>query len=423
MGKNKKQSPGKKRGRSFTGMIRKKNGSVTVLLTLLLTSMIFFAFVLIRGAETRAEKSYCDAVLSLAGRSVLSEFDLELKERYRILAYYGSGKEAEKKLRRYARAAFSRKKGLKTLNMELKELKVFLKEKRLDEPERFEEAILAPMKFLEAKNRLTGSGEKKKPPKEQLYRKSENVLRNQAVLAELPSGGQEGRGFSLNLLTDGGAAAPGMSRYLISRYLKYHFKSAEIQPDSAGGTFFENEKEYILYGKKDDRENYEAFLGDLMFLRTGLNLAHIYADRAKTAAVAELAAVLTPGPAAAAAQALIAAAWAAAEARNDIILLKDGKNVALFKNGAQWALDLDQYQRSESGAVVPADTSGMSYDAYLQMFLLFQRKEIQLTRAMDLIQLNLKGDAYRHFRISDCYTGLCFQAGVNGNLYEYDENY
>lgn len=79
----------------------------------------------------------------------------------------------------------------------------------------------------------------------------------------------------------------------------------------------------------------------LKAMRFPINMAHLYSDPEKRAALAAAAQAMTPGAAAAATQAALASTWAYAEADNDVELLWQGKKVPMVKDYSTWAIELD----------------------------------------------------------------------------------
>jgi hypothetical protein len=149
---------------------------------------------------------------------------------------------------------------------------------------------------------------------------------------------------------------------------------------------------------------------------------------------------------------IVVLAWSAAETVNDIKLLENGENVALFKNPRQWAVTLTGKLRSmlesrlgseeaghgtgdtsgakETGEMAadevifrPEDTNGMSYQDYLRMFLWTVQKQTKLLRTMDLIQINLKSDYYGEFLIREHYVGIDYEVMMNGDKFSYTQLY
>jgi len=180
-----------------------------------------------------------------------------------------------------------------------------------------------------------------------------------------------------------------------------------------------------LSGSMDDNQNYRSVRKNLVIMRSGLNLIHIYADPKKRKEVNALALIMTPGPEEIITQLVIAAAWAAAEAENDLRLLEKQKRVALFKNDKNWALDLEGIMdgTKQDGVIEPQNTDGLNYEQYLRVLLFLQNKETQLLRCMDLIQLNMKANYNRDFDLNEYYGGFQFEAEVQGRSFSYIQTY
>ncbi len=202
-----------------------------------------------------------------------------------------------------------------------------------------------------------------------------------------------------------------------------HFKNAQNQ-NTGKETFFLNEAEYILKGKMSDEDNRKAFRGDLLLLRNVPNLIFIYGDPVKKAELTAAAALITPGPGAIITQLILAEAWALAESENDVRLLEHGKKVPIYKTSITWAVDLQSIvDNKEVEYIDTKSTTGLTYQGYLQVFLFFQDKSTQLTRVMDLIQINMQGNYDGSFLIRDYNLGFDFKAKIDGREYAYKHKY
>ena len=220
-----------------------------------------------------------------------------------------------------------------------------------------------------------------------------------------------------------------MGNSLINTYAFIYFKD-NLNERDLGETYFQNEIEYSLSGKRSDSEALKAVKSKITILRNGLNLIYLYSSEEKREAAMMLAAAVTPGAEAVATQAAVLETWAYAEACNDVKLLLAGKEVPLLKTDSSWALDLDNAVSSENlqmllkeGYVTPRDEEGCSYDEYLRILMNFIPEKTRLLRMMDLIQINMKFLYCDYFLISDYYTGLKFSMKVNGIDYEFEEKY
>ena len=366
-----------------------KKGGITIFLTSILITMIMAGMVFVHAARGICGASYSDAVLELAGRSVLAEFDRRLKDEYGIFAFYGSEGLVAYGINLYASASFNKtfpgERGGNTgaitdlFKLKLQRIDVCLASYSLMDIDVFEEQITAAAGILGTRN------------------------------------------------------------VKVNEYILSHFKYA-VGDDKNKDTFFENEVEYILYGNMRDEDNLSRFRREFVIMRTPLNSAHILASSEKRGAAQALA--QTFGPAAPIAFTVIVAAWSLAEAENDARLLMAGKNVAMIKNDLNWALDLKNAVRVTSikdedgdivdvtatprpisGYVSPKSDEGMSYSGYLRFFLYMEKRETKLLRAMDLIQMNFRGSYYEDFSIMDHYTGFSLSATVSGKKFEYEQKY
>ncbi|MEL7654602.1 MAG: DUF5702 domain-containing protein [Bacillota bacterium] len=418
-----------------------KKGSTSVFLTMILASVIFAVSVFIYQASQLAGESYADAVLELAGRSILSEYDIQLQKRYGIFAVHTNESQTEEKIKYYADYSFHdnalkevlrKRRYMDILKLDLESLKVNLKGYSITDIDLFEKQILDSMKtnLIESvlKEEMTVS-----------QRKSDIVLKNQQVIHGLPSYGYSKNSLDIKKILDHGIPdlnairEKGTNDYFVNEYIMGHFFD-HANGTETRNTFFINEVEYILAGNYNDQENYKDVRKDLLILRTGLNLAHIYSDSIKRNETAVLAEIITPGPEAILTQAVINGIWAAAEAENDLRRLEDGKQVPLVKNRQQWAISLENAvqvneekqvhsKNTQSGYIEPMNKTGVDYESYLRILLFFQNREIKLLRCLDLIQLNMKGSYYKDFDLKEYYGGFQFDAVVSGKTYTYVQKY
>jgi len=439
-----------------------KKGGITIFLTSILITMIMASMVFVHAARSICGASYTDAVLQLAGRSVLSEFDRRLKDEYGIFAFYGTVGMVAQRIYFYASASFNKEiPGEISINpgfitdlfrLELEEINVCLASYSLMDVDVFEQQIESYMNFMIAQrgiefirnlwSRGTAVGEREA---DQGGQSPERELRNNAEILSLPSQGQAPGGINIAQIVAGGIPSmdtilsEGTLNFKVNEYILSHFKY-NVNGDKDRETFFRNEVEYILYGRMSDRENLSRFRSDFILLRTPLNSAHILSSPQKRGAAQALAYPF--GAFAPAAFVAIVAAWSLAEAENDARLLMAGKNVALIKTDSTWALGLENavrvvvedddngymtgvnaFPRQVSGYVSPRSDVGLSYSDYLRLFLYLQRRETKLLRVMDLIQINLRGSYYEDFLIKSHYTGFSLSAVVSGKKFEYEQKY
>ena len=218
---------------------------------------------------------------------------------------------------------------------------------------------------------------------------------------ELMTLGKDSAGFLDSFFS---GIAYGTDKLLLMGYIDTHFRS--MLKEGSGESFFLGEKEYILKGKLSDKDNLSSVKRELFLLRTGLNIAHIYSDPEKrgltqAAAAATGAELFLP-----AVQFLIAAAWAGAEAEEDLSTLMKGGKVPFLKSASDWKLSLESIygeNRVQSGH---REGSGLDYDAYLDLLMLTVGTDQIELRTMDLIQINMKGRYDKRFDFRNCITGF-----------------
>ncbi len=389
-----------------------KKGVTAVFLTIIAGAVLSCVIVFIQLAASAASVSYCGNLFNLAGRSVLSEFDLELKSRYGIIAFSRDGSSIAEEIKRYVKYTVTDDRYIR-----LGEVSVDLKDYCLMDCEIFEEQVTESVNF---KNLIVE--EETGGPVET----GERTLRNSKTINALPSKGMTDTpsvhalvSNIKNMASISDLWKKGSREYLTTVYMFGVFKSGMSVADDER-SFFRNEIEYILEGKKSDAANRSAVRADLLKLRTLLNSIYIYSSPKMMNEALMLAETITPGPEAVITQAALIAAWAAMEAELDIKTLDEGGRVPVFKDPASWKTDIN------GKAVAGGETyeeRGYNYESYLKILLTSLEKEVKLTRMMDLIQINLQGTYSEDFYIHDCYRGFKFEAQVNGRKMKYDEKY
>ncbi|MDD7388462.1 MAG: DUF5702 domain-containing protein [Lachnospiraceae bacterium] len=169
--------------------------------------------------------------------------------------------------------------------------------------------------------------------------------------------------------------------------------------------------EYILGKSKSDKENLKSVVNQLIYLRQAMNLMYLLSNevkkqQARTAAAAMLA--VTGNAAFIQAMTMVLlTAWAYAEAVSDVRLLINGKNIDFIKTSESWNLSLKQAAdyRNWTRESNSAGKTGMSYKEYLRVLLFFHSRNVNMFRALDIIQWNIcQKDP--DFRISQCVYSL-----------------
>lgn len=190
----------------------------------------------------------------------------------------------------------------------------------------------------------------------------------------------------------------------------------------SSGSGLEYQIEFILGGKTEDVDNLKAVAKKLLLVREGVNFACLAADNTKRAQAEGLALAIASGflipPAASAITAALLFCWSFAESILDVRQLFDGGKVPLVKTGADWQLSLENLPHLLEGldSVRRDRESGMSYEDYLQVFLMTVEREKMIMRGMDMVELTLRTKGGRpDFKLDSCIVAIEASADVEAN--------
>lgn len=399
-----------------------RRGSSIVFLSIILSALIAIALSLVLSAREYSRFSLADGALNLAGNSVLSEYDYYVAEDYGLFLIQGTDKQLSGYLRDYsgcpARVTAGR---YSTVNLEP-----------------VNRQILDYMKtagIVDATRERAGNGSRADgvQPEGDLSDNTlpERTLRHGPTITSLPSRSIPDRSITImaeklaeNLKNPKAIFKSGTDKFLTDSYILGKFNTDESIADSEH--FYAREVEYIICGELSDEKNLKKTDLALRILRTGLNLTHIYSDKEKVAAIAAAAEIITPGVLGTVTQIGIAAAWAAAEAVNDVKLLHNGHKVPVVKDTATWAIDLDTLlggYKAEDGCITPSVDRGRTYDDYLRILLFTKDANIKTARILDLIQINMRKNHDKNFLVQECATGISMDAEINDKSLSYDKIY
>ena len=406
--------------------IKSKKGSSAVFLTVIMAAIMSIALALIYGVKEETVRSSVDAVINLAGDSVMSEFDRNLQNKYGLFLIKGTDEELSRKLDMYARYSIDDMK-----DVTIDAVDVSAGRYSIINTSNIKEQIIEHMKAQATEgivDNITGEDEKNAET-DAADRKEERTLRYGPAISSLPSATVPKKSLtamaeSLADKADDVKATfvSGTETYMISSYILGHFNSGVHIADNKH--FFKNEVEYILGGELSDKKNEKRVEMALKAMRFPINMAYLYADPEKQAALAAAAQIMTPGPAAVATQAALTSTWAYAEADNDVELLKKGNKVPMVKDSSTWAIDLDSaIEGVFGGTVIPPKEKGYDYGQYLQILLFFQDENIKIARILDLIQINMRKSYDKDFLINAYATGISVRVKVNGKMYSYEKQY
>ena len=152
-----------------------KKGSVSVFLVFILTAMIGLSAAFIYASKQKAEVGICDGALNLAMRSVLSEYNLTLYERYGLMAFERNGMEAALELNDYVDYSFEGR-------APMKKTQVSFGNYSMANMDNLREQIYEYMKYEGAADLVRGND-----TDIERVEWRDRVLRNQGLIHTLPS--------------------------------------------------------------------------------------------------------------------------------------------------------------------------------------------------------------------------------------------
>ncbi len=400
---------------------KSKKGSSIVFLSIVLGGIVIMIMSFIVASQRVATIGYTNSILTLSFKSIMSEYNLDLKDRYGLFAFHGQSSDVERKIGFYSNYSFKNRPSIDLEAVNARVSKYSLIDINIAKEQFVEYSKYALGKDIFSK--ITGAEEKENI----VDNRKERAIRNEGTISTLPSrglddspslwkkiSGLDNVEAAINNLEAAGVL---LDQYIINMFGNYH---KQIK----GESFFKGELEYIINGKFSDKENYKESIGDIELLRNALNVVHIMTDPSKMAKVQAAAQAATPGPLGVLTQAAIIELWAYTEAKNDINLLENGKKVPFIKTSANWATDLTSILSNTSlDYIEPEINQGLTYEGYLLVFLSQTREDIKVARSLDLIQINMKALYDRTFMIVEYNTGFDVTIRVNGKDYAYKEEY
>lgn len=205
-------------------------------------------------------------------------------------------------------------------------------------------------------------------------------------------------------LHEGVSAADGFAEELI--YGEYLMKVCGNFRDQKENSVLKYQIEYILYGFSSDASNLSACLAALFAVRSVGNLITIYGSsnmKVQAEAVAEVLCCLIASPELTPIlKNILLGVWALAESLADIKGLLDGGKVPLIKKEGQWSLSLP---KALTGSFFDSakKEDGLSYQAYLRVFLGLMNKQKKVARSLDIVEMDIrKTEGNEYFRIDQC---------------------
>ena len=193
------------------------------------------------------------------------------------------------------------------------------------------------------------------------------------------------------------------NKALFTEYILEHLGNYR---ETKENSVLDYEAEYVLGGKKADKDNLSSVIGKIVLIRSGLNLISLLQDgekRTETYALASGIIGFTGQPVLIKiVQLLIISAWSAAESLTDVKALLEGKKVPILKKADDWNLSLEGIKNFSEEMITGKDCKhGLTYEDYLRVLLLMQNRKKQYFRTMDILQANMCANENEYFRFKD----------------------
>ena len=243
-------------------------------------------------------------------------------------------------------------------------------------------------------------------------------------MSEFPSGGGEGYEAGLRL----SEAEELSERILIGEYAEAHFLRFQTDGGKEDRNRLLYEQEYLLNGKKRDRDNLHQMVKKLIGIREGMNLLSILGDNEKRSEARLLAVSLTGAASATPIADIVAffimGVWAFAESVEDVRALLRGEKVPLIKGSSDWKLDLDElfhFVDNQEKIHDSGGKNGLDYGQYLKGFFLIQDPAQRNERMLDMMQYNLSRKQ-KSFRMKRCAVGMAVECTASGAVFDIRKN-
>ena len=373
-----------------------KRGSYIVFVSIFFSAILVLIMAVIYYSGQVAISETTETFGRSWARSIISEYDRELLDRYGIRAYYGDKKTVEDKINILIDYSYKEKSYINVSDLFLD-----IEPYSMTNLENFESEVNFALKHF-------------RMPKK-IQNEIEEVHSNRYILADwiikgLPSNSiKVDKNWKLTL-----------DDAYIFRFFKDYVNTRNLKE-----TYFRNEIEYIISGKLDDNKARNSVKTKLSTMLEAQNYGYLLRCPEKKNSVLTIATILCPEDPYAVYYGLLAT-WAACETSNDIKILYDEGKVPLLKSDENWATNIWSCIFGESsgkGYISPKRMEGKDYDGYLDILLKSIPASTKELRMMDLIEINLRFTYCDYFSFSDYYTGLYYSMKVNGKLHEFETDY
>ena len=236
-----------------------KKGSSTVMLAMVFVTLSLCICGAIEVSRMLVAGSECKVFGELWTKAILSEYDRHLLEDYGIMAYFGSEDEVQKKLNMYLDYSASSK-----LDEKIGGISAELTGLELGDTDNFRKALRQSSLYGSVEDVKNNDHRSKRGNSASDEDKAGRKICNPIVLNTLPSAGIKGSVSAAKIadgledkgddeVTESALVGLGAEYGIVVRSFGNHLTDPGGKED-----YFINEWEYILYGKKDDDENFKA---------------------------------------------------------------------------------------------------------------------------------------------------------------------
>ena len=234
---------------------------------------------------------------------------------------------------------------------------------------------------------------------------SQNQISLQNLISSRMQQGQVNRGnMEYDTLTE---TEQIVEKFVFQEYLlKYMGRYGQTREE---GTL-QYQIEYLIAGKDSDMDNLRSVANRLCVLREAANAVYLLSNETKRgeirivaqlvcslALVPELIPIL---------EGTILLAWAYAESIYDVKSLLAGGKIPLIKDDNSWHYSLSS---ALEGSIQDRDQngSGLTYQDYMRIFMMFTDTDTITARAMDMVEADIRRTAGNNaFRLDGCYEAL-----------------
>ena len=199
-----------------------------------------------------------------------------------------------------------------------------------------------------------------------------------------------------------------------------HYMGSYLHPKEEGALSYQIE--YLLIGKDRDSENLKGVVNTLCAVREAANVCYLYSDASKCAEAEAVATALATTLGVPEISPLLKTSlllgWAYAESLYDVRCLLEGEKIPLLKNSNSWHYSLQGALQMEEGE--KTEQAGLSYEDYLRIMLMLEKKDILTDRAMNMVEADIRmTPGNRAFRLDACYDYVEIEVEIKSK-YGYD---